>query len=427
MINLMTERLKYKHVALWVLLLCLMPWARAQSVSLTQCVDWAKEHYPTAKNRDLIRQTANLQSSQAAKGYWPQLSLQGQWIYQSDVTSLPFEIPGFQVPAISQEQYKVWAEVFVPLTNRPAIARTQEGIRVGGAVEEQQLEVELYPLHDRVSQAYFGLLLLQEQGRLLELYETDLQNTLSKTRAAVDNGIAIENNALLLEAELLTLAQQREEQNIQKQALLDILSLLTGQPMGADTELQWPAVVNVSTAVVRPELRLFELQGLQLDTRLRQLNTRYIPTLGLFAQGGYGQPALNFLSNEADAYYIAGVRFSWNLAGLYSLGKEKQMLEVTQQRIANQRENFLLNTQLSLVKAQAEVDKYRVLLQTDTALIAKRMVMQEAAAVQLENGLISALDFINYLTATDKARQNQALHEVQLLMAQDNARTIVGY
>ncbi|MEZ4987952.1 MAG: hypothetical protein R2795_23470 [Saprospiraceae bacterium] len=104
----------------WILGLCLVAFGvelGAQAVNLEQCVTWAQQHYPTARNEALIQRVADLQIAQTSSGFWPQLGVQGQWTYQSDVTGLPFELPGLQVPTISQEQYKVWGEVFVPLTN----------------------------------------------------------------------------------------------------------------------------------------------------------------------------------------------------------------------------------------------------------------------------------------------------------------------
>ncbi|MEZ4987950.1 MAG: hypothetical protein R2795_23460 [Saprospiraceae bacterium] len=132
------------------------------------------------------------------------------------------------------------------------------------------------------------------------------------------------------------------------------------------------------------------------------------------------------MSNEADLYYIGGLRLQWNLAGLYTLGKEKEVLETHRLRIDTQRDGFLLNTQMALVKEQAAVAQLEAMLATDALLIAKREEMQQAAVVQLEHGLLSALDFINYLTATNKARQNEALHTVQWLMAQYNIRVTTG-
>ncbi|MEZ4987951.1 MAG: hypothetical protein R2795_23465 [Saprospiraceae bacterium] len=156
------------------------------------------------------------------------------------------------------------------------------------------MKVELYSLRQRVSQLYFGLLLLDSQDSLLALHRRDLEGALQKNKAAVDNGVAIPNNVLLLEAELLTLAQRSTAQRLERRATLEMLSLLTGQSLNENTVLERPVPIAMNTDIIRPELRMFEWQNRQVEAKIRQLSTRYIPTVGLFGQGGYGRPALNF-------------------------------------------------------------------------------------------------------------------------------------
>lgn len=46
---------------------------------------------------DLIERTKDFTVENAAKGYFPQLSFSGKASYQSDVTKMPFSIPGSRV------------------------------------------------------------------------------------------------------------------------------------------------------------------------------------------------------------------------------------------------------------------------------------------------------------------------------------------
>ena len=52
--------------------------------------------------------------------------------------------------------------------------------------------------------------------------------------------------------------------------------------------------------------------------------------------------------------------------------------------------------------------------------------MKKAAAAQLENGVLSAHDYINQVNAEDQARQSLILHQTQLLQAQYNYQNTVG-
>ena len=68
----------------------------------------------------------------------------------------------------------------------------------------------------------------------------------------------------------------------------------------------------------RPELNLFAAQNQQLEAQRKQLTAKNLPRLDLFVQGAYGNPGLNMLKNEFSAYYVAGVRLSWNFGNLYT-------------------------------------------------------------------------------------------------------------
>ncbi|HEX8039801.1 MAG TPA: transporter, partial [Chryseosolibacter sp.] len=167
-----------------------------------------------------------------------------------------------------------------------------------------------------------------------------------------------------------------------------------------------------------PELELFQFQRRALDVSRGLLAARKRPRLEFFVQGGYGRPALNMLENEFKFYYIGGLRLSWLLSGYYTFAKEKQLLNVRQQSLDVQQETFLFNTRLTLRQEQGEVEKLRRLIEVDDTIIALRARVKETASVQLEQGVISASDYVREVNAEDRAIQDRVLHEVQLLMAQ---------
>ncbi|MFT7450487.1 MAG: outer membrane protein TolC, partial [Patescibacteria group bacterium] len=148
--------------------------------------------------------------------------------------------------------------------------------------------------------------------------------------------------------------------------------------------------------------------------------------VGLFVQGGYGRPALNFLSNDFELYYIGGVKFNWNLSKFYGHKKAKQILGLTSNKIATQKEAFLLNTNLIQSQQSAEITKYNKLMESDMEIIKIREEVLEVAKVQLSNGLITTIDYVKFLNDVNRARQVRLLHETQLLLAKFNLKTTTG-
>src|SRR6185295_12652330 len=85
--------------------------AQDSSLTLEKAYGLAEQNYPVIKQRDLVRQTAQLSIENLSKGYLPQISFSGQATYQSDVTKIDVSFPGFNFNPPSRDQYKVIADV----------------------------------------------------------------------------------------------------------------------------------------------------------------------------------------------------------------------------------------------------------------------------------------------------------------------------
>ncbi len=135
----------------------------ADRLTLEQAYELARQHYPVIRQKDLVRQTANLTIENLSKGYLPQLNISGQATYQSDVTSVPVSIPGIKIDAPEKDQYKIQAEL-TQLVYDGGNTHAQKSIQNANAqVEEQKAEVELYKVKDRINQLYLGVLLVDAQ------------------------------------------------------------------------------------------------------------------------------------------------------------------------------------------------------------------------------------------------------------------------
>jgi outer membrane protein TolC len=85
-----------------------------------------------------------------------------------------------------------------------------------------------------------------------------------------------------------------------------------------------------------------------------------------------------------------------------------------------------LNTNSQLKQQQAEIDKWRQLVASDDAILALRSSVKAAAKARLDNGVMTANDYLREVNAEDQARQAKIAHELQLLQAQINYQTIAG-
>ncbi|MCC6289447.1 MAG: TolC family protein [Chitinophagaceae bacterium] len=401
-------------------------WAGAQTLSIETCYQLARQQYPLTKQHELIKQTNQYTIANIASGYLPQLNMNGQATYQSDVTQVPVKIPGMDIPQISKDQYKLYGEAAQTIYDGGVIRQQKNIQNANAAVEEQSLEVELYKLNDRINQLFFGILLLNEQLIQNAITNKDIEAALKKTAAAVANGTALKSNADVLRAEIIKNNQRAIELCAMRKAYTSMLGVFTGQELKETVTLEKPQPFTAVADMHRPELNLYEQQAKQLDAQQNLISAKNLPKLGLFVQGGAGRPALNMLSNKFEPYYLGGLRLNWSLSGFYTSKREKSIIDIKRKTIDLQKETFLFNTNLIDKQQNADLNKWASLLQTDDEMIALRTNIKNAAAAQLENGVITSSDFIRELNAEDQARQNKTLHEIQLLLTQYSIKWNTG-
>jgi outer membrane protein TolC len=397
-------------------------------LTINEVYQLARKNYPLIKQRDLITKTKDYSVSNAAKGYLPVLSVNGQATYQSTVTTFPFKvpIPGFTLPQYSKDQYKMYGEIDQVIYDGGVIKNQRQTSEANEIIQQQNLEVELYALYDRVNQLFFGALLINEQIKQNDLLKQDIQNGIDKAKALVANGTAYRSSVDELSAQLLQAEQSRVELISTKKSYLDMLGLFINSQLNENTILEKPAAPVFIDSINRPELLFYDYQKKTFDLQDKLLSTQIRPKLGFFAQGGYGRPGLNPLSNDFQWYYIGGLKLSWNLGSLYTMKNQRQLLDINRKTLDVQTETFLFNTNITQKQQNAAVDKYLELVKKDDAIIALRESVKKAAAAQLENGVLSAHDYITEVNAEDQARQNLILHEMELLQAQYSYQNTIG-
>lgn len=399
-----------------------------ESLTLQQAYDLAQKNYPLIKQRELISKTRELTVANLGTGFLPQLNLSAQATYQSEVTSVKVPVPGINIESPSKDQYKVLADLS-QLVYDGGLIKQQKNIQdLTEQVELKKVEVELYKLKDRINQLFLGTLYLDEQLRQVELIRSDLNNGIKRVEAQVNNGTAFRSNLNVLQAELLKTDQRAIELKASRKGYIDVISLFIDQPLSENVKLERPAVEApvLANEIQRPELILYSTQEKLLGGQYKLIDSRNKPKASLFWQGGYGRPGLNFLSNSFDFYYTTGVRLNWNFGGLYTQKKEKKVVGLNQKIVEIQKETFLLNTNTDLKRQQSEVDKLQKLVATDKDIIDLRIKVKDAAKAQLENGVITANDYLREVNAEDQARQNLITHQIQLLQAKINYQTISG-
>lgn len=389
-------------------------------LTLEECQRQAQLNYPLVRQYGLIEKAREYDLSNAGKGYLPQISLSGKATYQSDITKLPVEIPNLEIQTAPKDQYQLMLEVQQTLWDGGAIRSKKQLTRAASEVELRKQEVDMYALNQRVDQLFFGILLFDEQLKQNELLQDDLKRTYQRVSDYMANGLSSQSDLDAVSVEQLKVNQQRIELETSRQAYVNMLSAFIGKKIVPETVLLKPSLQEAGGDRMqvnnRPELQWFDAQGEQLRLQEAALYTRLMPRFGLFVQGAYGNPGLNMLKDEFQAFYVAGVRMSWNFSSLYTLRHDRYRIDNTRRQVETGRDVFLFNTKLEAERQNAGVASMRRQMESDNEIIRLRVNIRRAAEAKVENGTLTVTDLLREITSESLARQARALHEVELLM-----------
>ena len=409
-----------KRIIFSLSLLLFMPGMYGQTghITLEECQQKTQDNYPLVRQYDLVEKTKEYNLENAARGYLPQFALSAKASYQSDVTELPVKIPGVELKRLPKDQYQVMLELQQKIWDGGGIRMQKKQTIAEADVEKEKLNVDMYSLNSRVNDLYFGILLLDEQLRQNALLQDELGRNYRQITAYVENGIANQADLDAVKVEQLNTQQKRVELASLRVAYLEMLSILIGEELSQETQLEKPVPQNDVSAVSdirRPELSLFDAQGAGLQIQEKALNVRHLPQFGLYVQGAYGNPGLNMLKNEFSPYYIAGVRLSWNFGSLYTLKNDRQVIENKRRQLNNNRDVFLFNTRLEMTQQDQAIRSLEKQMKDDDEIIRLRTNIRKSAEAKVANGTLTVTEMLRELTNESLARQTKAMHEIQRL------------
>ena len=393
-----------------------------ETVTLKETQQLAKEHYPLIKRNGLIEKTKAYTLENIAKGWLPQINVVGQATYQNEVTQLPFALPNSSVEPLSKDQYKVYADIQQTVYDGGLISNQKKLAKIQSETEIQKNEVELDKLEERINQIYFGILQSQEQLKQTEITKNDIENGLKKASAQLEYGTIFRSQVDVLKAQLIGLEQRQIEVQSLRKNLIETLSLFTKKDFSENTVFETPEKLLLTGENNRTELKLFSLQQQFLETQKSLVQSKNLPKLGAFFQGGYGKPGFNMLRNEFDVFYISGLRLQIPISGYYTKKNDLALLNTQQQDLEIQKENFLFNQNFSTIRNSEELEKLQKLIQKDEELIVLRQSIKKASLAQLENGVINTSDYLREVNAEEQARIQKTTHEIQFLLTQYNQK-----
>lgn len=394
-------------------------------VTLDECRRLAREHYPEIRQYDLVRRTEEYTLSNARRAWLPQLSLAAQATWQTEVPSFPNALAGMlaqqgiDMPGMNKDQYKAALELNQTLWDGGKSEADKRIARAEAAEQARSADVDLYALQGRVDNLFFGILLLDERIAQTRLTLDLLRSNLEKVRALQRNGVAMQSDADAVEAELLTVNQQLTQVTASRDSYRRMLEIFTGRPLDGEQLERPDASEPRSMESSRPELALFDATADKLTAQERLVKAATRPRFGLFAQGYYGYPGMDYFQSMMSPDWswnaMAGVKMSWNFGAYYTRKNSLAKLRTAKEQVEVQREIFLFNTRLQTAEESGDIARLRKALADDDRIVALRRSVREAAESKLRNGVIDTDDLLRKITDEAAAATARSAREIELL------------
>lgn len=434
--------------------------------TLEHYIDLAKKNYPLYAKSELLEQAKAINLQKINMHFIPHFKLQGKASYQSDVTTLPFPDSfinglGISYTPLTRDQYQIFAELTQPILDINTLSR-KPMLKAQFATQKTLNDKDLHALGGNIITLYFSILLLHEQKSQNLLHQKELDKNHQYLQNLRSHGLVSPDSLQKLEIEILkaqklsaTLESQEDSARFmlsqftqlapqelkivlpdfaqQVQALREIgarYSRVLDETRATSAESNQsatspiepsPATSNaikpstIELFANRPELRYFSAKSHEISLQKQAQNAKYYPYIDAFIQAGYANPGLNFLKGGFQPYYIAGVRFSWDLSHLYTHKQQRELTTNESLIVQKSRDEFVLHSSMALFE---NLTKARSLLEQtkeNAKILALSQKILKAQEARLRNGTLSVNDYITELNNTSLARIQDAYSRIEFI------------
>lgn len=423
----------------YLLALLLLPLAKPalaqDTLRLGALQEAATERDPRARQFALRDSATALRLDAINTGRLPRITVAGDASVQSDVTSFGGTLPGgASVPQPPKERYQATVTVEQLLYDGGEVSQRRAVEKARLAEARAGIATELNALRGEVNQAFFSTLLLQERLEEIDVLITDLHSRLSLVSARVQEGVALAGDSAVILAELLETRQTRAQVEADRHAALEVLERLTETPINSADRLALPDLARQvestrardSEPRTRPEFAGFERSRELLEEQRRALASERLPRIVAFGQGGVGRPGLDQFNRSLDDFWMAGLQLRWSPWDWGRVSSEQDALEIQREIVTTEEAAFADRIDREVRNDLAAIDRLVAILATDDQIVLLREQVEQQALARLEEGVITATEYVDRRGELLRARLAGRQHRVELARAQAGYLTTLG-
>lgn len=414
-----------RRIILTISVVAIVLCSRAQTLTLKECVSLAGDHYPAIAQFGLLEKTAEFNISNVSKSWLPQGAVSAQASWQNDVAAFPDALTnmmaqqGVDYPGLKKFQYKLGVDVNQQIWDGGRTAAARHNIVTATEAERRSIDVQLYDVEGRVEELYFALLLYDARIERSDKSIAMVDSTLRQVRSMYANGVAMQTDCDQIEAQLLSLRQQKSRLIAARGSYQRMMEIFIGEPFGSRTLVMPDAVAE--TRYDHPQLQLFDARVRNLASQETSIQASVMPQVGAFASGYYGYPGYNMFKNmqshDPSFNFMIGLKATWNFGALYTRRNSLDKLKIQRQQIETERETFLFNNSIAENERMGDIECLRKVMEDDERIVGLRSSVVLAARSQLRNGVIDITALLAKITDEELAGNDLDLHRIELIKA----------
>ena len=415
--------MKCRHLIAFILMIPAMATAQSegQILSLDEVYARVENSFPLAEKRDFQRKISALNDQIVRSAFYPEIQLNADASYQSEVTELPISSPGFSAPSLSKDHYSASLDLSQSIYDGGSTKARRRLESDKNEAENVSVSVSMWKVRSQVEAVFFAILNLEKQQESVRILMEELEDQLDLVRAKVDNGVLLPGNEKVLRAELLKARQTDIRLQYQIQSSFKVLSELTGSDIEPDTRLIVPLVdleQHLKEQVKRPELEMFKKRSEILSLQQELTGTDRHPKISAFAKGAYGRPGFNVFEDDLHTYWMVGIRARWSLKNWNNSGKKTEILELEKRKVKADESVFMIELRSELAEIRDQIEQLKAQINLDEEVLELREQVAEEKKKQLEQGVITSTEYVTELNEEAKARVNLEIRKLQLVQKQ---------
>lgn len=377
-------------------------------LTLSECQNLAKDNYPLIAQYDLIEQTKEYSMSNAKRNYLPHL----------EFNLIGGVIEGFPEVGEGSDangQFIGFAE-FNQLIWDGGITKSQKSmIEAQSKLQSSQVDAQLYQVKQKISDLYFGILLLESKQESLQGIHKALEEQLSKVRSAVDNEVALSSD--LEEVKIVLLENEQGQSQIQTMIhqYRQMLGHFINQSL-EDIRLIDPVdqAFELASSYQRPEYESFEAQQEQIEAKQGLDQSMLYPKIGLVAFGVGLAPEVGIGPASTSNIFVAGLSVNWSIDGLFKNKNNKQIAIAQSEQIKVNKQQFDFNLKLVEQDNEAQIEKYSKLFKRSQEIETLKQNVADLYKVRYDQGVITVSDLLlkvqESYAAKQEVRSNKLYH-----------------